>query len=245
MRDEQLYDDVMQQRIPKHIAIIVDGNGRWAKKRGKPRTFGHGEGMKTVDKMVEFASSIGVEVLSLFAFSTENWKRPIHEVDHIFGLLVYYLDNMTSKMIRNNIVFRVIGDTTAFSEKIQQKIVNSMDKTSQNTGMILNVALNYGARDEVIYAVKSLLAEQNLLSHAEDLRYEDLAKYFYTSGLPDVDLMIRPSGELRLSNFLLLQSAYAELWFSDILWPDFTENDLLKAIQAYQKRDRRFGAIHE
>ncbi len=245
MRDEQLYNEVMQQRIPKHIAIIVDGNGRWAKKRGKPRTFGHGEGMKTVDKMVEFASSIGVEVLSLFAFSTENWKRPIHEVDHIFGLLVYYLDNMTSKMIRNNIVFRVIGDTTAFSEKIQQKIVNSMDKTSQNTGMILNVALNYGARDEVIYAVKSLLAEQNLLSHAEDLRYEDLAKYFYTSGLPDVDLMIRPSGELRLSNFLLLQSAYAELWFSDILWPDFTENDLLKAIQAYQKRDRRFGAIHE
>lgn len=245
MRDEQLYNEVMQQRIPKHIAIIVDGNGRWAKKRGKPRTFGHGEGMKTVDKMVEFASSIGVEVLSLFAFSTENWKRPIHEVDHIFGLLVYYLDNMTSKMIRNNIVFRVIGDTTAFSEKIQQKIVNSMDKTSQNTGMILNVALNYGARDEVIYAVKSILAEQNLLSHAEDLRYEDLAKYFYTSGLPDVDLMIRPSGELRLSNFLLLQSAYAELWFSDILWPDFTENDLLKAIQAYQKRDRRFGAIHE
>lgn len=244
MRESQLFHDVMSGKMPRHIAIIVDGNGRWAKKRGKPRTFGHGEGMKTVDKIVEFASTLGVEVLSLFAFSTENWKRPVIEVDHIFSLLVYYLDHMTSKMIQNNIVFRVIGDTSAFSEKIQRKIADSIEKTARNTGMILNVALNYGARDEVVQAIKRLISE-NRGSDFTDLSYRDLEKYLYTAKLPDVDLMIRPSGELRLSNFLLLQSAYAELWFSDILWPDFSEDDLLKAIQSYQKRDRRFGAIHE
>lgn len=244
MKESQLFKDVTSGKIPKHIAIIVDGNGRWAKKRGKPRTFGHGEGMKTVDKIVEFASGLGVEVLSLFAFSTENWKRPVTEVDHIFGLLVYYLDNMTSKMIKNNIVFRVIGDTSAFSNKIQQRIADSMEKTAHNTGMILNVALNYGARDEVVQAIKRIFQEKSE-SLIENLTYEDLSRYLYTANLPDVDLMIRPSGELRLSNFLLLQSAYAELWFSDILWPDFSEEDLLRAIGSYQKRDRRFGAIHE
>lgn len=244
MNEKPSLDEIKQKPIPKHLAIIMDGNGRWAKKRNMPRTFGHKKGTETVEKIVDFASEIGVEVLSLYAFSTENWKRPADEIENIIGLLNFFIDAKANKLLKEGVILRISGDLTPFPKTLKNKINDLVNRSKNNYGIILNICLNYGGRAEITDAVKKLIKEfEKSNKNIQEITYDDIDKYLYTAGLPDVDLLIRPSGEQRLSNFLLLQSAYAELWFSDILWPDFSEEDLLKAISDYQKRDRRFGGI--
>ncbi len=225
---------------PRHIAIIMDGNGRWAKKRGLPRIAGHKEGAITAEKIIDACVDLNIEVVSLYAFSTENWKRSVGEIENIFSLIDWYILNKSKKLIDGNVRFQVMGDISKFSEKRRQSIRELEERSKKNTGLILNIALNYGARDEIVMAVGELLKE-----NLTEITYEDISRHLYTKNMPDVDLLIRPSGEQRLSNFLLLQSAYAELWFSDILWPDFSKEDLLSAIKSYHKRDRRFGGTDE
>lgn len=225
---------------PRHIAIIMDGNGRWAKKRGLPRIAGHKEGAITAEKIIDACVDLNIEVVSLYAFSTENWKRSVGEIENIFSLIDWYILNKSKKLIDGNVRFHVMGDISKFSEKRRQSIRELEERSKKNTGLILNIALNYGARDEIVMAVGELLKE-----NLTEITYEDISRHLYTKNMPDVDLLIRPSGEQRLSNFLLLQSAYAELWFSDILWPDFSKEDLLSAIKSYHKRDRRFGGTDE
>ena len=225
---------------PRHIAIIMDGNGRWAKKRGLPRIAGHKEGAITAEKIIDACVDLNIEVVSLYAFSTENWKRSVGEIENIFSLIDWYILNKSKKLIDGNVRFHVMGDISKFSEKRRQSIRELEERSKKNTGLILNIAINYGARDEIVMAVGELLKE-----NLTEITYEDISRHLYTKNMPDVDLLIRPSGEQRLSNFLLLQSAYAELWFSDILWPDFSKEDLLSAIKSYHKRDRRFGGTDE
>lgn len=246
MLDKMLLAEVKKNKLPNHIAIIMDGNGRWAKKRNMPRTYGHSEGTKTVENIVDFSIKLGIKTLSLYAFSTENWKRTEDEIANIIKLIEYYIDVKSNKLLKNNVVLRVLGDIDPFPESTKNKIIKIQEESKNNNGLNLNIALNYGARSEIVYAVKKLIFDvQNNKIEINNLDYDEISKRLYTKGLDDVDLMIRPSGELRLSNFLMLQSAYAELWFSDILWPDFNENHLLLAIKDYQKRDRRFGGVNE
>ena len=230
--------------IPKHIGIIMDGNGRWAKRRGLPRSAGHRAGAETLKKIVKYCDKIGVKCITAYAFSTENWNRPQAEVDALMDLLYNYLQQVEEQFAGTNVILKVIGDRSRLSDKINKAIDHAEDYTKTNTGIVLNVALNYGGRDEITRAAQLLATEvaQGKIK-AEDISEGDLGKFMYTHNVPEVDLIIRPSGEYRLSNFLLWQAAYAEFWFSNINWPDFSEKDMYQAILDYQKRNRRFGKV--
>lgn len=230
--------------IPKHIGIIMDGNGRWASRRGLPRSAGHRRGAQTLEKIVEYCASLGVEVVTAYAFSTENWSRPKDEVDAIMKLLYDYLSDAERRFRDNNTRFTVSGDVSKFSPKLRTAIENTVDITKDGKSITLNLALNYGGRDEIVRAARSLAQDAAQGRLAPDSLDENMfASRLDTASLPEVDLIIRPSGEQRLSNFLLWQAAYAEFWYSDICWPDFTENDMKSAILAYQSRNRRFGGV--
>ncbi|GAA0122101.1 MAG: isoprenyl transferase [Clostridium argentinense] len=232
------------ERIPVHIAIIMDGNGRWANQKGLPRVMGHREGMKSIRRIVDECNSLGVKFLTLYAFSTENWKRPKDEVSALMNLIVEFLNKELEDLHKNNVIFRTIGDITKLPQICQDTIENAKIKTKNNTGLTLNIALNYGGRDEIILAVKEICSEvKDEKLSISSINEELFSSYLYTDGMPDPDLIIRPSGEQRLSNYLLWQSAYAEFWYSDINWPDFKEEDLHRAIADFQNRDRRFGGV--
>ncbi len=235
--------DNNQQTVPNHIAIIMDGNGRWAKKRGLPRTAGHFKGAEVFQKITRHCEKIGVKALTVYAFSTENWSRPLSEVESIMNLLRKYLKDAFG-FKGENIKITFIGERQRLDDDIV-KLMHEIEQVSKdNTGLKLNVAINYGGRDEIINATKEIakLAEQNLVD-IEDLTEQDFEKYLYTKDSPPVDLILRPSGEQRISNFLLWQSAYSEFVYMDVLWPDFSPKDLDKAIAAFCKRSRRFGGI--
>ena len=221
--------------LPRHIGIIMDGNGRYATRRGLPRKLGHRAGMERLRGLIRFSSDIGIEVLSLYAFSTENWKRPKEEIGALFDLFLEYFISELDDLDKNNVCIRIMGDMSAFPEKMGQETDEAMYKTRNNTGLKLNIALNYGSRAEVVRACNTLIERGKPADEA------DLMNALYTAGLPDLDLVIRTAGEQRLSNFLLWQAAYSEFWYSDVLWPDFTEQDLAEALHAYENRNRRFG----
>lgn len=232
------------ENIPKHIAIIMDGNGRWAQERKLPRVMGHKAGVETVRTVVKKCNSLGVKYLTLYMFSTENWKRPKDEVNSLMKLLAQYLRSEFDELNSNNVVINHIGDISKLPEICQQELTDAYEKTKDNTGLVLTLAINYGGRDEIIYAVKRLykdISEKGI--NIDDIDKDLFNNYLYTAEMPDPDIIIRPSGEQRLSNFLLWQCAYSEFWYSDINWPDFTDSDLEKAIYDYQHRDRRFGGI--
>ncbi|AIY82507.1 MAG: isoprenyl transferase [Clostridium baratii] len=232
------------ENIPKHIAIIMDGNGRWAKKRKLPRTMGHKAGVETIRRVLKEADKLGVKYMTLYAFSTENWKRPKEEVNALMKLLIQYLRQEINELHKNGVKINVLGDITKLPKECQEEIEKSVDKTKNNVGITMNIALNYGGRDEILRAVKSI-SEEVLKGNIniEDINDEVMENYLYTKGVPDPDIIIRPSGEQRLSNFLLWQCAYSEFWYSDICWPDFKEEDLHRAIYDFQRRDRRFGGV--
>ena len=226
-----------QDRLPKHIAIIMDGNGRWATKRNKPRVFGHNEGMKRVVDVVENSLNIGIKYLSLYAFSTENWKRPQKEIDFLMQILIKYIDDQLNKLVTQGVKINILGDISVLPEKVIQKIEYALDSTKDNDKLILNIAINYGSRQEILRAVNTAIVDGEILTD------DEFSKLLYTRNQPDVDLLIRPGGEKRLSNFLLYQMSYAELYFSDIYWPDFKLESLIDAIYWYQNRNRRFGGL--
>lgn len=237
-------DDLDMNKIPKHIAIIMDGNGRWAKKRGLPRSLGHKAGVETIREVVKTSSNLGVKYLTLYAFSTENWKRPKDEVTALMKLLVEYLKKEVNELHENNVIVNFIGDISMLPDICQDELLRANDKTKNNTGLCLNLALNYGGRGEILSAVKDIAKEiKNGSINVDDINEKMISEKLYTAYMDDPDIIIRPSGEYRLSNFLLWQSAYSEFWFSDIYWPDFTPNDLYQAIFDFQNRDRRFGGI--
>lgn len=226
-----------QDRLPKHIAIIMDGNGRWATKRNKPRVFGHNEGMKRVVDVVENSLNIGIKYLSLYAFSTENWKRPQKEIDFLMQILIKYIDDQLNKLVTQGVKINILGDISVLPEKVIQKIEYVLDSTKDNDKLILNIAINYGSRQEILRAVNTAIEDGEILTN------DEFSNLLYTRNQPDVDLLIRPGGEKRLSNFLLYQMSYAELYFSDIYWPDFKLESLIDAIYWYQNRNRRFGGL--
>lgn len=230
--------------IPKHVAIILDGNGRWAKKRMMPRNFGHTQGSKVVEKICEDAYKIGIKYLTVYAFSTENWKRPKDEVDALFKLLNNYLDTSIKTSKKNNMRVRIIGNKSGLPKEIQEKIKALEEASKANTGLNFQVAINYGSRDEIIRAVKALSEDLNAKTITIDDIDENLfSSYLDTADIPDPDLLIRTSGEQRLSNYLLWQLAYTEFYFTDVLWPDFNIDELKRAIEFYSGRKRNFGAI--
>jgi len=241
-----LKDNINDKRLPKHIAIIMDGNGRWAKKLGMARTFGHENGAKVVRQVVEGCAELGIENLTLYAFSTENWKRPKLEVQTLMKLLISSLKKEINTLHNNNIKLCTIGNLDSLPKKVYKELTEVIEKTKFNTRMTLTVALSYGSREELINTVKeiSIKVKNNIIS-LENIDESIINEHLYTQNLPDVDLLIRTSGEQRISNFLLWQIAYAELYFTDTLWPDFTKEDLYKAIIEYQKRERRFGKTSE
>ena len=232
-----------KENIPKHIAIIMDGNRRWARAQGKPASFGHKAGAKTLEKIVRYANKIGLEYITVYAFSTENWKRAEEEVKALMMLLQNYLDDYSKRADSENIRVKILGDISALSQGMQKSIINCMERTKNNTGVTFNIALNYGGRDEIVRAVKKIAeqAKQDKIK-IEDINEEMISNNLYTEGEPDPDLVIRTSGELRLSNFLPWQVVYSEFLFIDKNWPDFSEEDLDEAIIEYQKRTRKFGA---
>lgn len=236
--------EVDLENLPVHIGIIMDGNGRWAKRRGLPRTAGHAAGAKTFEKIVEYAGNMGIKIVTVYAFSTENWRRPKEEIDMLMSLLEDYLDNGLTRLAGRDVKIHFIGDESAFSEDFQRKLRHMEKATENNGGLLLNVALNYGGRREITLAVRKIakLCAEGKLS-AEDIDEKTIENYLDTSGQHAPDLIIRPSGEYRLSNFLMWQSAYSELWFDNVLWPDFSENDLRRAVHDYQRRSRRFGGV--
>ena len=232
--------------LPKHIAIIMDGNGRWAKSKGKIRAFGHENGTKAVRTTVESCAKLGVEHLTLYAFSTENWKRPKLEVKTLMQLLISSLKKEMSTLQKNNIRLNAIGDIKTLPQKVHDELIHVIDVTKSNSRMTLNLALSYGSRDELTSMVKKIGEKiKNDIISTEKIDESVINQHLYTRNLPDVDLLIRTSGEQRLSNFLLWQIAYAELYFTDVFWPDFSDEDLYKAIASYQKRERRFGKTSE
>lgn len=231
-------------KLPKHIGIILDGNGRWAKKRGLPRHFGHKEGSLRVLDIVKECHRLGVSNLSLYAFSTENWKRPKSEIEHLMKLLSSFIQKYINEMNENGIKLCVLGDISSFDPELKKTIENAILITENNTKMTVNIALNYGGQDEILMATKEiskLLLEKKI--NIDDIDKELFESFLYTSGQPPLDLLIRPSGELRVSNFMLYQMAYAEFIFLDILWPDFREEDLRNSIIEFQNRNRRFGGL--
>jgi undecaprenyl diphosphate synthase len=239
-QEEALARQVNFDRLPQHVAVIMDGNGRWAAQRHLPRVEGHRAGIDSVRDIVETAARLDIKVLTLYAFSVENWKRPVTEVSTLMMLLKRYLRLELNTLLRNNIRFRVIGRAEELAPDIRRELKMAEEKTAANSGMLFNIALNYGGRAEIVYAVKRILAAGIAPGDVDEQRFSD---FLYTAGQPDPDLLIRTSGEMRVSNFLLWQIAYAEIWVTDTLWPDFRKKDLLEAILAYQKRDRRYGGI--
>ena len=239
-------NEIQQNRIPHHIAIIMDGNGRWAKRQGLARMFGHRQGVETVHRITEAAAELGVKYLTLYAFSTENWNRPKEEVDALMSLLVDTIAKETPTLMKNNIQLLTIGDLDRLPENAQKKFRACIEETSSNTGLRLVIALSYSSRWEIIQAVRSIakdVQEGNIL--LEDINEEVISAAMTTENMPDPDLLIRTSGELRISNFLLWQLAYTELYFTDCLWPEFTEEEFYRAIIDYQHRERRFGKTSE
>lgn len=239
-------EQIIQDRIPRHIAIIMDGNGRWAKRQGMARMFGHRQGVETVHRITEAAAELGVEYLTLYAFSTENWNRPKEEVDALMVLLVDTIVKETPTLMKNNISLQTIGDLSRLPQATRNKFLECIEQTSQNTGLTLVIALSYSARWEIIEATKriaSAVKDGHLL--LEDINEEVLSNYMTTAQMPDPDLLIRTSGELRISNFLLWQLAYSELYFTNCLWPEFTNEEFYHAIVDYQHRERRFGKTSE
>lgn len=233
--------------LPRHVGIIMDGNGRWAKNKGLPRSEGHKAGAKTFRKIGEFAADIGIKYLTFYAFSTENWKRPEEEVHAIMDLFKDYLDEVIDRILENQergIRLHFIGDRSALSENLRDLMEKTEAITADKDKVHLNIAINYGGRAEIVKSVREIaeLVKKGELN-PEDITDQTISDRLYTAGQPDPDLIIRPSGEFRLSNFLTYQSAYSEFWFSDILWPDFTENDLVTALRAFEKRNRRFGGV--
>src|SRR4051812_38597649 len=240
--EEALARQVDFRRLPAHIAVIMDGNGRWAAQRHLPRVEGHRAGIESVREVVEGSARLGIKVLTLYAFSVENWKRPATEVSTLMMLLKRYLRSELNTLLRNDIRFRVIGRAHELAPDVRRELSDAEQKTASNAGMQFNIALNYGGRAEIVEAARRLLVDG---VGADALDEERFASYLYTAGQPDPDLLIRTSGEMRVSNFLLWQIAYAEIWVTDTLWPDFRKQHLLEAVLAYQKRERRYGGIKQ
>lgn len=233
-------------KIPAHIAIILDGNGRWAKAKGMPRNYGHAQGSKNVERICEEAYRMGVKYLTVYAFSTENWNRPKDEVDALMKLLRNYMKTCLKTVAKNDMKVRVIGDKTGLDEDIRNRIAELEEATKDNGGLNFQIALNYGSRDEIVRAVRRVSEDvKEGKVKPEDIDEKMFETYLDTHGIPDPDLMIRTSGELRLSNYLLWQLAYTEFYFTDIPWPDFTKEELSKAIEQYNRRDRRYGGVKE
>jgi undecaprenyl diphosphate synthase len=241
---DELFKQIDLARLPQHVAVIMDGNGRWAKARSLPRVSGHRQGIKSVRDIVETSARLGLKVLTLYAFSVENWKRPRTEVNTLMNLLREYLHKELKMLLKNNIRFQVIGRWQELPDAVSRDLIWGMDKTKANTGLLFNIALNYGGRTELVDAFRSIYRELNENGRdSEALTEETISKHLYTSGIPEPDLLIRTSGELRISNFLLWQIAYAEIWVTDVLWPDFRKPHLYQAIIDFQKRERRYGGI--
>lgn len=239
-------EELKQGRLPGHLAIIMDGNGRWAKQRGKLRVFGHEHGVQAVRKTVETSARLGIRYLTLYAFSTENWNRPKLEVDTLMRLLVTSLRKEFESLNKNNIRLRAIGRLDTLPSKVHTELMEAIEQTSDNTGMTLTVALSYGSREELTSAFKALSVKvKNNIISPEKIDETIINDHLYTHDLPDVDLLIRTSGEHRISNFLLWQIAYAELYFTEVFWPDFGEEHLFEAVKSYQNRERRFGKTSE
>lgn len=235
-----------ENKIPQHVAIILDGNGRWAKSKGMPRNYGHVQGAKTVEVICEEAYRMGIQYLTVYAFSTENWNRPADEVDALMGLLRNYMKTCLKTAAKNNMCVRVIGEKSRLDEDIRKRIGELEEATKENTGLHFQIAINYGGRDEIIRAAKKLaaqVAEGGL--RPEDITQERFNEALDTAGIPEPDLLIRTCGEQRISNFLLWQLAYTEFYFTPVAWPDFTKEELEKAVAAYNKRDRRYGLVTE
>lgn len=236
--------NVRSESVPQHIAIIMDGNGRWAQKRALPRVAGHHEGMKNIRTITRCANKVGIGALTLYAFSTENWKRPRKEVEFLMRLPEEFLTSFLPELMELNIRVLMIGEMDALPTHTQKAVQNAMNTTANNTGMILNFALNYGSRREMVLSVQEIVSQvQNGTLSLEDISEETISNHLMTSQLPDPDLLIRTSGELRLSNFLLWQLAYSEFWFTDVHWPEFSDKDLLEAVESYQSRNRRYGGL--
>lgn len=243
-KEEQVSVFKAKQTLPQHIAIIMDGNGRWAAKRGLPRKAGHKKGVDALREIVKTACSLNIKFLTVYAFSTENWKRPLTEVDFLMKLFSYYLDSEVEEMNKNNVRLHFIGCLSELSQNLQKQIAAGEGKTAKNTGLTLNIAVNYGGRAEIVRAAKKLayMAKTGEIK-LEEIDEERFDANLYTAFMPPVDLLIRTSGDMRISNFLLWQCAYAELLFTDKNWPEFMPQDFLSAIKDYQKRDRRFGGL--
>jgi undecaprenyl diphosphate synthase len=233
-----LESQIDYSRLPNHVAIIMDGNGRWARERRLPRIFGHRAGMSSVKKVIELAVKIKLKCLSLYAFSTENWVRPEKEIKGLFNLLRHYLKKERKNILKNNIKLKVSGDLTKLPKDLQRSLAELMKESDSNTGLVLNLCINYGARQEIVNAVNKIIS-----SKEKNVSIENFNKYLYLPEFPEVDLLIRTSGEMRISNFMLWQCAYAEFYFTKTFWPDFREEEFYKAILEFQKRERRFGGI--
>lgn len=241
---KQKKTEIDYNNLPKHIGVIMDGNGRWATKRGLPRSAGHSAGADTLKKIVTECNKMGVKYITVYAFSTENWSRPKAEVDFLMNLLLDYLKNAEKTLAGENVVIRAIGSRAELTEEIRQQIVKTEEFTKNNDGIVMNIALNYGGREEIVSAVKNVCADvQKGDINPQEITEKVFSDYLYTAGQPDIDLLIRTSGEQRLSNFLLWQNSYSEMWFTNKLWPDFSIEDLHQAIIDFQGRGRRFGGV--
>jgi len=243
-KKKKITDEIDKKDLPVHIGIIMDGNGRWAKKRGLPRSAGHKAGADSLKKIVTHLNKIGVKYVTVYAFSTENWSRPKEEVDFLMNLLLGYLRDAENTLAGENVVIRAIGSRKELTEEIQEQIIKTEEFTKNNTGIVMNIALNYGAREEMTKGVREIAKK---VSDGEmtldEISADTISDSLYTSGQPDPDLLIRTSGEIRLSNFMLWQLAYSEMYFTDKLWPDFTVNDVDEAILEFTRRNRRFGGV--
>lgn len=229
-------------KIPEHVAIILDGNGRWATKRKKPRTFGHKNGADNVVDIALYAKDCGVKYLTLYAFSTENWKRPTVEVNYLMKLLFKFIETKINLLIENNVRLNILGDISKLPDFARKACLDAMEKTKKHDGLYLNMALNYGGRDDIVKAVKDIVREGIEVDHIDEKIISD---HLYTKHMPDPDLMIRTGGDLRISNFLIYQLAYTELYFTEVLWPDFTKEEFDKALEDFTRRDRRYGGLNE
>jgi undecaprenyl diphosphate synthase len=243
-RDEALLARIDWSRLPRHVGVIMDGNGRWAALRGQPRIAGHRAGVEAVRASVDTGARLGLEALTLYAFSTENWKRPRLEVDALMRMLKRYLRLELEEIHWQDIRFQPIGRTDALNESVRRELQRAVERTAGNRGMVLSVALNYGGRAEIVDAVRAAVRALAAAGRAPDeITEEDIGRHLYTRGLPELDLLVRTSGELRISNFLLWQAAYSEIYVTETLWPDFRRTHLLEAVLDYQRRDRRFGGL--
>lgn len=238
-----LIKKIDRAQLPRHLAVIMDGNGRWAEARSLPRVAGHRAGIESVREIVETSAKLGLEILTLYAFSVENWKRPQAEVRTLWNLLKQYVRRELKNIHRNNIRFQTIGRTQLLEESVRKELARAIETTHSNTGMLLNVALNYGGRAELVDTFNRLLSEFGRNGNRSPISEETISSHLYTAGLPDPDLLIRTSGEMRISNFLLWQIAYSEIYVTTTLWPDFRRRHLLEAIVDFQKRERRYGGI--